>query len=137
MQSIIEVHTRFAEKVLHWLRIRVGKEVSIAPGAKRSVFGCSQELANRSRITETGVRHSGTNLKSDRQNRCCPKSVGVHVLPLWVLRSYIQPRCNSLHLPHGDRSRHTTDPAKVCGGSNIFIDFQLVVALHNHAAQSW
>ena len=45
--------------------------------------------------------------------------------------------CNTLHLPHGDRYWHTTEPAAVCGGSEIFIDFQVVMTLPTNAAQSW
>ena len=34
-----------------------------------------QLLGDLNRITEPGFRHPGSNLKSDRQNRCYPKSV--------------------------------------------------------------
>ena len=45
--------------------------------------------------------------------------------------------CNTLHLTHGDRYWHTTDPAAVCEGSEIFIELQVVMTLPTHAAQSW
>ena len=56
---------------------------------------------------------------------------------LHTFEIYLHAMYNHLQLPTVDRYWLTTDPATACGGSNIFIDFQLVVALHNHAAQSW